>query len=178
MKKGILMPILAIVLTFVVVLGVNFTLAGISAATAQKEHLYMMQTVLPGGEDFVVVAYDGEDTAIRSVHKCDAGFVIETATQGYADEITMLVGVNKDGNVTGLVVRQMQETFGLGAQALNNTDFLAQFLNTSTEQVVGTDVDALTGATVTSKAIARSVNSAVAYVTGSDASSGATEWGG
>ena len=172
------MPILAILLAFVVVLGVNFALSGVAAANAQKEHLYMLQTLLPGGEDFVVVPYDGEDANIRSVHKCDAGYVIETVTNGYAGEITMMVGVDQDGKVTGLVVRKMQETFGLGAQALNNTDFLAQFLNTSTEQVVGTDVDALTGATVTSKAIARSVNSAVSYVTGADTSSGATEWGG
>jgi len=40
------------------------------------------------------------------------------------------------------------------------------------------DVDAITGATVTSKAIVRSVNSAVSYVTGADVSSGATSWGG
>ena len=41
-----------------------------------------------------------------------------------------------------------------------------------------TYVDAITGATVTSKAIARCVNSAIAYVTGADVSSGATSWGG
>ena len=40
------------------------------------------------------------------------------------------------------------------------------------------DVDALTGATVTSKAVVRCVNSAVAYVTGADAVSAATTWGG
>ena len=40
------------------------------------------------------------------------------------------------------------------------------------------DVDAITGATVTSKAIVRCVNSAVGYVTGADISSGATSWGG
>ena len=42
----------------------------------------------------------------------------------------------------------------------------------------GVEVDAITGATVTSKAIARSVNSAVAVVTGADAASAATTWGG
>lgn len=178
MKKSILMPILAILLAFIVVLGANFALSGVTAANAQKEHLYMMKTLLPGSEEFTRLAYDGEDASILSVHKAEEGFVIETAVQGYAGQITMLVGMNNDGYVTGMVVRQMQETFGLGAQALNETDFLAQFLNTNAEQVVGTDVDALTGATVTSKAIARSVNSAVSYVTGADASSGATEWGG
>ena len=87
---------------------------------------------------------------------------------------------------------------GLGANALWDTDVLAQFLNTSGGVTVGTPgetdafsgatgeaetetevyVDAITGATVTSKAIARCVNSAAAYVTGADVSSGATSWGG
>ena len=40
------------------------------------------------------------------------------------------------------------------------------------------EIDALTGATVTSKAVTRAVNSAAAFVTGADVSSGATEWEG
>ncbi len=178
MKKGFLLPVLALLLAFAVVIGVNFSLSFTTRMNGEKEHIYMMETLLPGGKDFVKVLYEGEDANIRSVHKCDAGFVVETATQGYVGEVTMLVGVNKEGKVTGLVVRQMEETFGLGLEALNDTDFLAQFLNKNTELTVGEDVDALTGATVTSKAIARSVYSAVAYVTGADASSGATQWGG
>ena len=43
---------------------------------------------------------------------------------------------------------------------------------------IGNGIDAISGATVTSKAIARSVNSAVGFVTGADTSSGATSWGG
>ena len=43
---------------------------------------------------------------------------------------------------------------------------------------LGENVDAISGATVTSKAIVRSVNSASAYVTGADISSSATTWGG
>ena len=90
----------------------------------------------------------------------------------------MLVGVTNEGKVTGLQVRRMEETLGLGGEILTDWEFLAQFLNTSGEAVVGETVDALSGATVTSKAVARCVNSAVGFVTGADASSGATSWGG
>ena len=72
----------------------------------------------------------------------------------------------------------MEETFGLGRNALTDHEFLYQFLNTSGEAEVGTNVDAITGATVTSRAIARSINSAVAVVTGADTASSATTWGG
>ena len=82
------------------------------------------------------------------------------------------------GSVTGLVVRDMRETFGLGREALTDIPFLAQFLGTDGDAAVGENVDAITGATVTSRAIARGVNSAAAYVTGADVGSSATEWGG
>ena len=97
---------------------------------------------------------------------------------GYAGDITLLIGVSTDGKVTGMQVRDMSETLGLGGEALTDWKFLVQFLNTSGEAEVGTNVDALTGATVTSKAIARSVNSAVGFVTGADVESSATSWGG
>lgn len=178
MKKSILLPIITIALAALILLGLSAGLNGIAAANAQAEHLQMMQTLLPGSSEFVVEPYSGEDANIRSVHKGETGFVVETVTAGYAGDITMLIGISKEGTVTGLVVRELSETQGLGANALTDYEFLAQFLNTQGDAEIGTNVDALTGATVTSKAITRSVNSAVAYVTGADTSSGATSWGG
>ena len=178
MKKPILIPVITIVLAAGILFGVTFALNGSAAKNAQAEHLKIMQTVLPGSVNFVVEPYTGDDANIRSVHKGENGFVIETVTAGYAGDITMLIGVSNKGTVTGVVVREMSETFGLGANSLTDHVFLSQFLNTSGETEVGTTVDAITGATVTSKAIARSVNSAVAFVTGADTESGATSWGG
>lgn len=195
MKKSII----AIVLAALILFGASWGLNGVAAANAQAEHLQIMQTILPGSTEFTLEPYSGEDANIVSVHKAAGGFVIETVTYGYAGNITMLIGVSPEGMVTGLVVRDMSETFGLGANALTDHAFLAQFLNKSDTFQVGTSgedafsgatsdaaettgetvtVDAITGATVTSKAIVRCVNSAVAYVTGADASSAATSWGG
>ena len=181
-----------------VLLAATLGLNGIATANAQGAHLKQLQTLLPGSTEFTLEPYSGEDANIRSVHKAENGFVIETVTYGYADNITMLIGVNNAGYVTGLVVQEMHETYGLGAQGLTNVDFLAQFLNGTGEFTVAThgadafsgatgdpevsenanEVDALTGATVTSKAIVRSINSAIAYVTGADVTSSATSWGG
>lgn len=194
MKK----PIIAIFLAALVLFGASFVLKDIGAKNAREEHLWLMQTLLPGSEQFTLEPYSGEDTNIRSVHKAENGFVIETVTHGYADEMTLLVAVNNDGKVVGLVVREAHETIGLGSKALTDHVFLSQFLNksgtfavsaneadafsgaTATAEPEGetVDVDAITGATVTSKAVVRCVNSAVAYVTGADAVSSATTWGG
>jgi len=199
MKKQILLPAVTILLAAAILLGASFALNGIAAAKAQSEHLRLLQTILPGSTEFTVEPYSGEDTNIQSVHKGENGFVIETVTYGYAGEINMLIGVSNAGKVTGLVVQELHETYGLGAEALTDHVFLAQFLNKSGEFAVATagadafsgatgenaepagetvDVDAITGATVTSKAVVRCVNSAVAYVTGADTASGATTWGG
>ena len=107
------------------------------------------------------------------------------------------MGVTNEGKVTGLTVQDMQETPGLGGNALYDWKFLAGFLNTDGGVAIGTAgadafssatgsdagetdtyVDGISGATVTSKAIARSVNSAVGFVTGADVESSATSWGG
>lgn len=178
MKKTILLPLLTIAAAAAVLLGTSFALRDIAEAKAQAEHLRIMQTILPGSSAFTVEPYAGDDANIRSVHKGDNGFVIETVTSGYADDIRMMIGVSNEGTVTGLVVMDMAETFGLGANALTDHVFLAQMLNTSGEAEVGSTVDAISGATVTSKAVVRSVNSAVAFVTGADTDSGATSWGG
>lgn len=178
MKKLFLSPIAVIALCAVLLLVASVAISGISARNAERELLQKMQTILPDSTTFTQETYTGDDANIHRVWAGETGFVVETVTAGYAGEITMLVGVSKDGHVTGLQVRDMQETLGLGANALTDWHFLVQFLNTSADADVGTNVDAITGATVTSRAIARSVNSAVGYVTGADTSSGATSWGG
>lgn len=199
MKKPILLPVVTILLIAAVLLAASFGLNGVAAQKAQADHIWLMQTLLPDSTEFTLEPYSGEDANIRSIHKAENGFVIETVTYGYAGDITMFIGVNNEGKVTGLVVRDLSETFGLGREALTDHVFLSQFLNASgsfevvtgsadafsgaTGEVVestgdSVEVDALTGATVTSKAIVRAVNSAVAYVTGADTASAATSWGG
>lgn len=162
----------------VVLLLVSTLLAPTARENRQKELQSILSTLLPGAESFTEEDYTGEDENIAAVYKADNGYVIETVTAGYAGDITMLVGVHNDGSISGLVVRDMQETFGLGMGALSNVDFLSQFLWNGTSFTVGDNVDALAGATVTSKAVAKAVTSASAYVTGADISAGATEWGG
>ena len=190
--------VISIVLVALILFGASYGLQGTASSKAQAEHLWLMQTLLPGAESFVIEPYSGEDANIRSVHKAENGFVVECVTYGYAGEIRMYVGVGNDGKVTGLVVRDAHETYGLGSRILTDHAFLAQFLNqTGTFEIAthGADafsgatgeaaaegesiqVDGISGATVSSKAVARCVSSAVGFVTGADVASSATTWGG
>ena len=176
--RKILVPIITILLAAVILLGLYNGLAEDRLVNEMHDLQEKMEAMLPGSKYFEPEEYTGEDANIHRVWKGETGYIVETVTYGYAGNITMLIGVASEGNVTGLQVRNMQETYGLGAEALSDWEFLAQFLRTEGDAEIGTNVDAITGATVTSKAIARSVNSAVAYVTGADVSSAATSWGG
>lgn len=178
MGKSIFYSGIALLLSAAILLGLNFGLSNIRQANEKAELLAKMQTILPGSQTFTEESYDGDDLTIRSVYKGETGYVIATETQGYAGTIAMLIGVSEKGVVTGLQIRDMEETFGLGGNALTDWKFLSQFLNTDGNAEIGTNIDAITGATVTSKAVTRSIHSAVAFVTGSDISSGATSWGG
>ena len=192
-------PLIALILAAVLLFGMSAVLSDIGRNNAQAHHLELMQTLLPGATEFTNEPYAGEDANIRSVHKSDIGFVVETVTYGYAGEITMFIGVSNAGKVTGLVVSDAHETFGLGGKALTDHVFLAQFLNKTGSFEVATSgadafsgataeaepaegeatpVDAITGATVTSKAVVRCINSAVSFVTGADVTTEATSWGG
>ena len=176
--KSMLKPIIAIAVVALILFGSVKGLSGIAAANENKEINEMMATILPGSTSFTWEEYDGDDAAIQAVYKGETGFVIQTSVYGYAGNIVMMVGVSNEGTVTGLVVRDLSETYGLGANALTDTEFLSQYLETAGDAEVGNNIDAITGATVTSKAVTRAVNSAVGYVTGADITSSATTWGG
>ena len=175
--RKMLLPLIVVLASSLILFGVSYGLKGLEKANREKDRQYVMEHLLPGSKEFTEEAYEGEDANIVGVYKGSNGYVVETKVAGYADDMTIMVGVDQDGAVLGLVVMDMAETFGLGQNALTDVDFLSQFLGNKGDAEIGNGIDALSGATVTSKAVAKAVNSASAFVTGADVSSGATEWG-
>lgn len=175
--KNLIRPAAALGLSALVLLGAAAALGPVAARNAEIYRNNLFAALLPGGAPFALEEYDGEDEAISAVYAGSNGYIVETVTDGYAGEITMLVAVNQEGTAVGILVRDMEETYGLGSGALTDVPFLSQLLGGAGDLAVGENVDALTGATVTSKAVVKAVNSACAYVTGADVSSSATEWG-
>ena len=95
----------------------------------------------------------------------DAGTVVRLTTNGSGGAIDLMVGVDKENKVTGVAIISHSETASLGANCTRE-DFRAQFAGKTGELAVtkdGGDIDALTGATVTSRAVTRAVNAALAY---------------
>jgi len=90
---------------------------------------------------------------------------VEVAPPGsFSGTLTIMVGVANDGTVTGVEITKTAETSGLGANA-GKPQFKDQFAGlTGTAAVTkdGGTINAITGATITSRAVCAGVNSAVA----------------
>lgn len=95
-----------------------------------------------------------------------AGYAVMAAPRGFGGEIVMIVGVGADGTVTGVVITEMSETAGLGAKA-GDPAFLSQYAGKdgSISVVKGAaeenQISAITGATVTSRAVTEGVRAAI-----------------
>ena len=145
------------------------------ALRASEELHTQLTTLLPGSTSFTHKA--GEGGEVLALYEGSGGTVAQVRVKGYIYDVEMLVAVDTRGRVTGLVVRDAHETLGLGNAILRDYDFLSRFLKTEGQAEIGKDIQPITGATVSSRAVSRCVSAAVAAVTGVDVPSQATPWG-
>lgn len=114
------------------------------------------------------VKFSDEDSSVKKVFKTDGGnWVIEAEVSGSQGMITVAVGVNADLSCNGISIIASSETSGLGSKA-NDDFFKDQFPGLSADQAKvtkdGGSVEAITGATITSKAVCTAVRDAIAAV--------------
>ena len=128
-----------------------------------------IETVLPGGYSEMIENFDDQDGLVTKVYKGENGYAMEVRPAGFNGEIVMMVGVDFEGNVLGISLVSHTETAGLGAVAAAKTEagnaFRSQFTGKTGEILVkkdGGDIDAITGATITSRAVSLGVSAAVA----------------
>ena len=96
------------------------------------------------------------------------GYAVKVIAGGSQGDIQMMVGVDADGVVTGVSIIKNAETSGIGSKVMKNENgVLDQFVGKSAADgalTVGTNVDAITGATVSTRGVAAGVNAAMAAV--------------
>ena len=160
---------------FVITAVVAAALAGVNSVTkpvidnynAQKTQK-AIEAVLPGGFDEQVQNFDNQGGLVSKVYKGANGYALEVLPSGFDNTITMMVGVDTEGNVLGISIIKHTETAGLGAVAAAGTpageNFRGQFVGASGSVSVTKDggtMDAITGATITSRAVCAGVNAAL-----------------
>lgn len=99
------------------------------------------------------------------------GYVMQvTTSEGYAGDITFSMGIRLDGTVNGYEILRISETAGLGMKAKEDS-FKVQYANKNVERFAYTktgataenEVDAISGATITTNAVTNGVNAGIAY---------------
>jgi electron transport complex protein RnfG len=149
------------------------TEAPIAAQTA-KTRQATMSAVLPQASEYIELPVELPDD-IYAVFEGYAGgelvgYVFELYPAGYSGDVAMLVGISsRDNVVSGMRVMKHTETPGLGALAVKEF-FYGQFTNKPLVEltvVKGSpgeyEIDAITSATITSRAVTRGVNAAIAW---------------
>ena len=93
------------------------------------------------------------------------GYCVEVRPSGFGGELTMIVGIMTDGTVAGAQVTKHGETPGLGAKAQSDPNWITQYAGQPADGSLavskdGGTIEAITGSTITSRAVTLGVNTA------------------
>ncbi|WP_346868022.1 RnfABCDGE type electron transport complex subunit G [Clostridium sp. UBA1353] len=164
---GILLAITAIA-GLILAFAYDITRAPIEAK-AKEDQAAAMKVVLEA-EEFSELKDGVADENVTGIFQAktsgnDAGYVFQVNSSGYGGKIELMVGIDAEGAVSGITILSHTETPGLGSKAKDDPSFAAQYKGLSSEKelTVGSDIQAITGATITSKAVTTGVNTAINY---------------
>lgn len=164
----------AITLIAGVALGFVFEITKEPIANAQLEAKQeACRQVFPEAEEFgeIVIKTDKVDEAYGALKGGkEIGYVVTaTCKEGYGGNIQVSVGISKDGEVTGIALLSINETAGLGMRA-TEPEFYNQYAGKQTAQFYvskdggeGEPIEAISGATITSRAVTKAVNTALEF---------------
>ena len=149
---------------------VNMMTEEVIAANEMKKKMVAMQEVLAADADaYKPATYTGDDATILNVYEVvGKGNVVEVncAAGSFSGTLSIMVGVNSDGTVSGVSIVTTAETSGLGSKA-SDPAFKDQYVGKGGTRAVdkdGGEIVAISGATITSRAVTAGVNSALAAV--------------
>ena len=158
----------------------NKVTAPVIAENDAKRQEMAMQEVLPDAKDFKKVDTGGlelteKDVRIKEFYTGTAeerlvGYVVDVVTNGYGGELEIIMGVGTDGKICAVKILNSSETAGLGAKA-SEPEFIDQYKDKSmllsvvkNEDADFDEIEAISGATITSEAVTRAVNAGLEAV--------------
>ena len=179
------LTVISLITAFLLGLGNGVTKDKIAAMDAEKTRV-AMSAVVPEGSEFtdaldltddVVAAAKAQGGTITELYGvtnggAEAGYVAKVSASGSQGTITMMVGIDANKAITGISVVSHSETSGIGTKVVENkpnaagTPVLDQFIGMSGagSLVVGSNITAVSGATVSTKGITMGANAALAAV--------------
>ena len=172
--KDILIPTIALLIICLVattlLAGTNMITKEKIAQNASEKETASRMLVLPEGKEYgEVTTLDSGITYCIGTNEAgeEVGYVFTSGAKGYGGTVGVMVGIDMDGVITGVEILSHSETPGLGANAVK-PDFKDRFIGKTGALTVdkvsneGQNIQAITAATITSKAVTNAVNAVLA----------------
>lgn len=166
-KFGLILGVICLTATLVLALTYQITRPKIEEKLRIEEE-QALKEILPDAASFNKKAIDGIDYFEASKGKDLIGYCVRVTANGYNGFIRLMVGIDLNGIIKGVRILEHYETPGLGEKIseikLGEKDpwFLRQFVGKSAKTVViKKDIDAITGATISSRAVCEAINKTV-----------------
>lgn len=140
----------------------NDITAPIITENAIKKANETRAALLPAADSFTEVKMETEIEGVTEVYSADngTGYVITAQSKGYDGPVPVMVSFNKEGSVEAVRFLDNTETPGLGKK-VSEPAFAQQFFGIPAENFTLEDIDAVTGATFSSKAAVNAINAAI-----------------
>ena len=127
-----------------------------NAEAAEKESLIQL---FPGSSesDFTAVDYSGDSTTIQKIYQYkDEALVFSMSVGGYSEGTTFLVAIDDQGMVVNYKGMSNGDTKGLGSKVLDDETFINGLIGHDASG----ELDTISGATISSKAVVDGINEA------------------
>jgi len=162
-KPIVVLCAICVVVTAALAVTNQATAPVIAAATAEAQRQARME-LLPDADNFTEVTGIQVEN-VSAVYTADngAGVVITSTAKGYGGTMTVMTAFTPDGTIRQLKVTENKETKGIGSNVASSASYWEKYAGLSAEKalVLKTDVDAYSGATISSKALNAAVNAAI-----------------
>ena len=161
-KPIAVLSVICVVITGALALTNDVTAPIIEEATRVAQE-NARKELLPDAEGFTKV--EGIEVGnVSDVYTANngVGTVVTSSAKGYGGTMTVMVGFHADGTIRQIKVTEQAETKGIGSKVADTPSYWKQYEGLKAELLVlNGDVDAQSGATVSSKALLAAVNSAI-----------------
>jgi electron transport complex protein RnfG len=166
-KFGLILGVICLAATLVLAVTYEITKPKIEEQLKMEERA-ALRSIMPSADSFSEKALDGIEYFEALKGRTVVGYCVRVTGSGYNGYIRMIAGVDSNGIIAGVAVLEHSETPGLGAKineirpGESEAWFLKQFRGKRAGTIaIKEDIDAITGATISSKAVTDAIRKTV-----------------
>ena len=160
-KPIVVLCVICVVMTGALAATNAVTAPIIEAATIAAQNAARTE-LLPEADSFTKV----EGLAVENVVEAytadnGTGTVVTSTSKGYGGTMTVMVAFTPEGTIKQIKITEQAETAGLGSKIQSEASFADSFAGLPAEDFTVSDIAAISGATISSKAVTAAVNAAM-----------------